>query len=73
MELTFFREEENKILKEKLEQFEAVNMNFANFLKKSEWKSTMDENRILIHIKSGDIFFEKKMTFTCNKTTKRNY
>ena len=48
-------------------------MNFANFLKNSECKSTMDENRILIHIESGDIFFDKKMTFTCNKTTKRNY
>ena len=48
-------------------------MNFANFLKISECKSTMDENTILIHIESGDILFEKKMTFTCNKTTKRNY
>ena len=35
-------------------------MNFANFLKNSECKSTIDENRILIHIESGDIFFEKK-------------
>ena len=36
-ELVLFKGGENTILKEKLEQFGAVNMNFANFLKYLEF------------------------------------
>ena len=36
-------------------------MNFANFLKSPECEFIMNENRISIHIESGDIFFDNEI------------
>ena len=51
-----FRVEGNKMFKEKLEQFDGVNMNRVKF----ECKSMIDENRLSIHIESGDILFDNE-------------
>ena len=54
----FFSEVEKMICSKKLEKFDLVSLNFANFLQTQECESIMKENRILIHVEIGNILFD---------------
>lgn len=56
-EWDFFKIGENDLFKQKVDEFDLINLKFANLLQTHQCESIMRENSISIHVAKGDIFF----------------
>ena len=58
--MVFFSDAKNNLFKERPEEFPLVNLNFAIIFQRPESELIMKENKIFIHVESGNVFLTAK-------------